>query len=109
MGDILMFAIFDDLESFNLWHNGIKLKLNYPIYGIDGRTGQPNLDYPIENYTAPQFASDDERVVAWVGDEVDDVNLIDITLPAYRDFNKPSAKPAGNYVWDEIKANWING
>jgi hypothetical protein len=104
-----MFAIFDNLESFNLWHTSIKLKLNYPIYGIEGRTGQPNLDYPIENYTAPQFASDDERVIAWVGDESDNLELVDITSQTYSKFNKPTAKPEGNFVWDEIKAEWIGG
>ena len=72
-----MFAIFPNLENFDQWHTAIKDKLNYPIYGVNADSGEIDLVNLITEYTAPKLNKNDARVIAWVGDEIEGLELIE--------------------------------
>jgi hypothetical protein len=74
-----MFAIFQNIESFNIWHDQIKVKLNYPLYGTNLATGEIDLVNVTSEYTEPKINSKDPRVIAWVGDEIEELELISET------------------------------
>ena len=72
-----MFAIFKDLESFNTWHEGVKTKLNYPLYGKNLSTGEIDLINATTEYTSARTNKNDLRIIAWVGNENEGLDLID--------------------------------
>jgi hypothetical protein len=72
-----MFAVFPSLSDFNLWHDNIKDKLNYPIIGKNALTGENDLTNLTTEYTKPLTIEEDTRVVCWVGDEAEGLQLID--------------------------------
>lgn len=72
-----MWAIFDSIESFELWHEAIKEKMGYPIYGENAETGEVDFDNPTTDYTSPVIHKEDPRVIAWVGDENEGLEIID--------------------------------
>jgi hypothetical protein len=76
MGD-LMFAIFDNVEIFDAWHDTIKSNLGYPIFGTNQATGELDTDHAITEYTFPNKADGDDRVIAWVGELSQNLTLID--------------------------------
>lgn len=72
-----MFAVFSSLSDFNLWHNDIKIKLNYPVIGKNAFTGEDDLTNLTTEYTKPLTIDEDSRVVCWVGDEIEGLHLIE--------------------------------
>jgi hypothetical protein len=82
----LMYAVFDSLESFNAWHNDIKEKLNFPIYGTNQATGQTDYNNPTTEFTEPLTNSKDQRVIANVVDEIDGLEIIDEKLDEWSDW-----------------------
>ena len=72
----LMFAIFDNLNTFDTWHQDIKIKLQFPLIGINAATNEPNLDNLTTEYTQAKINKNDIRVIAWVGNEKDGLEII---------------------------------
>ena len=72
-----MFAVFSSLSDFNLWHNNIKIKLNYPLIGKNAFTGEDDLTILTTEYTKPLTIDNDNRVVCWVGDQIEGLQLIE--------------------------------
>lgn len=104
-----MFAIFNDLESFNKWHQEIKDKLNYPLYGTNALTGETDYENPTTEFTHPRINSNDSRIVAWVGAETDGLLLIDVNDQAYVKWKIRYPKPnVGNWIWDDNEGQWVN-
>jgi len=77
MGNFIMYAIFDNIEKFNTWHYALKLKLNYPIIGVNASTGLPDEENLTTEYTNPLTNPNDSRIVAWVGEETHNLVLIE--------------------------------
>ena len=71
-----MFAIFKNLETFEIWHNAIKEKLNYPLIGTNVATGEIDPINITTEYTYAKFNKLDLRVIAWVGDEQEGLQII---------------------------------
>jgi hypothetical protein len=72
----LMFAIFDNLDIFDSWHQKIKLQLNYPVYGSNALTGEIDYENPTTEYTQAKINSKDPRVIAWVGNQTDGLEIV---------------------------------
>jgi hypothetical protein len=103
-----MFAIFDNLETFNSWHQSIKLKLNYPLYGSNVLTGEIDYENPTTEYTQAKINSNDSRVIAWVGDETVGLSLIDIDDETYKNWHMRYPKPdIGNWIWNDATLSWV--
>jgi hypothetical protein len=71
-----MYALFNNMEEFNSWHNVIKERLAYPLIGINGSTGEPDDINLITEYTSPLINLNDIRVIAWVGEENTDLQSV---------------------------------
>lgn len=86
----LMFAIFTNLEEFNLWHESIKRKLEYPFHGRNAATGELDTETLITDYTAARTVESDDRVIAWVGDETQNLTLVNpVDYPDYFESKLP--------------------
>jgi len=72
----MSYAIFDNMETFNVWHDGIKTKLNYPIYGKNEATSKVDKKHPITEFALPLVNPDDPRIVANVEDETEGLTLV---------------------------------
>jgi hypothetical protein len=72
-----MYAIFDSIESFNDWHNEIKIKLNFPIYGTNQATGEVDYDNPTTEFSEFFINSKDQRVIANIVNQVYGLTIID--------------------------------
>jgi hypothetical protein len=81
-----MFAIFENIESFNNWHEQLKLEMNFPIIGTNAATGEFDYENITTDYTKPLTINTDNRIVAWVGDENENLNLIDRTDAQFADW-----------------------
>jgi hypothetical protein len=47
-----MWYEWDDLESFNLWHDALCLSLGYPLHSVNQQTGEIDLSaQPTTSYT----------------------------------------------------------
>lgn len=73
----MTWAIFNNLDTFDSWHEEIKIKLGYPLVGYNAKTGEEDLENLTTNYTQPMVIADDERVIAWVGENNENLSLID--------------------------------
>lgn len=71
-----MYAIFDSIESFNIWHAEIKNKLGIPYVGFNQATGKPDSDHPTLEFTTPIINPDDLRVIANVADMADGLDIV---------------------------------
>ena len=85
-----MYAIFNNIETFNSWHQEIKLKLGFPIIGANVATGEPDFVNITSDYTIPLSINGDSRIVAWVGDETENLNLINKEDEEYVGFFTPT-------------------
>ncbi len=64
------------METFNVWHDEIKIKLNYPLYGKNELTDEIDLTHPITEFTSALINPDDPRVIANVEDETEGLTLV---------------------------------
>lgn len=81
-----MYSVFDSIESFDLWHNEIKTKLGFPLYGTNQETGEINYNSPTTEFTEPMINLNDERVIANVFESVYGLNIIDENLEEWSDW-----------------------
>jgi hypothetical protein len=72
----MSYAIFDNIKTFNVWHNNIKTKLNYPIYGKNALTDEIDEKHAIINFTSALINADDSRVIANVEDQTKGLTLV---------------------------------
>lgn len=71
-----MWAIFDTMEIFDTWHTAVKEEIGYPIYGHNVETGEIDYENPTTEYTSPVTCEEDPRVIAWVGDRIQGLTII---------------------------------
>jgi hypothetical protein len=81
-----MFAVFESMEEFEQWHDLVRLKLNYPLLGHNQATNEPDEEILITNFTSPRTAFGQDEVVAFVGDEIDGLLIIDPSDPDWLDW-----------------------
>ena len=89
----MSYAIFDDMETFNVWHAEVKTKLNYPIYGRNESTGKIDKKYPITEFTFALINPNDPRVIANVMDETEGLTLV--IREEYPEWVSPNWIPIG--------------
>lgn len=82
----MTFAIFPNLEAFNSWHEAIKIELRFPLVGHNAKTGTEDLENLTTEYTQPLTIPNDDRVVAWVGEKIENVSLIERDNPIYKEW-----------------------
>jgi hypothetical protein len=81
-----MFAVFENLESFDNWHNSVLEKLDYPLVGHNAATDLPDNEHLITKYTEARINKNDPRVIAWVGEETEGLEIIDETDSEWSDW-----------------------
>ncbi len=57
------FALFDDIDDFDIWHESVKNALGFPIQGVSAQTGEPVPGVFATEYTDPVTHPDDGRVI----------------------------------------------
>ena len=72
-----MFAIFDSIDIFINWHENIKSILGYPIFGTNQSSGEIDYENPITNYSKPICCNNKEKVIAFVGEYIEGLKIID--------------------------------
>ena len=82
----MMYSVFDSIEEFNDWHDEIKIKLNFPIYGTNHLTGEIDYNSPTTEFTEPLINLNDQRVIANVFESVYGLNVIDKSLEEWSDW-----------------------
>lgn len=82
-----MWYEWESLENFNLWHNALCLRLNYPIIPVNQETGLPDeTAQKVVAYTTPIEV--ENKIIAWV-DENESEGLIATDLrPPVRDISE---------------------
>jgi len=80
------------MSEFESWHEIIKTKLNYPIFGVNAATGEIDEKNPVTEFTIPKINANDNRVIAWVGDEIENLTLIDIDEVQFQSWQTPLLK-----------------
>jgi len=94
MGYLMSYAIFDNMETFNVWESAIKIKLDYPIYGRNELTGEIDLTHPITEFTSALINPNDPRVIANVLDETEGLTLV--IREEYPEWVSPAWIPIGS-------------
>ena len=57
------YAIFDDIDDFDIWHESVKGALGFPIQGVNAATGEPVPGVFATEYTEAVTHPDDGRVI----------------------------------------------
>ena len=57
------FALFDDIDDFDIWHESVKGALGFPIQGVNAATGEPVPGVFATEYTEAVTHPDDGRVI----------------------------------------------
>ncbi len=90
------FALFDDIDDFDIWHESVKGALGFPIQGVNAATGEPVPGVFATEYTDPVIHPDDGRVICtyspaaqYTGDTITPQEAIDKGF-------FPSAPPPGD-------------
>lgn len=73
----MSYAIFENIEEFNTWHEAIKAELNYPLVGFNEATKEPDYENLTVDFTVPNTNPDDIRVLANVEDYTDGLTIVD--------------------------------
>jgi len=64
-----MYAIFNNIEEFNLWHSQVKESLGYPLQCYRGDGSIINNSF-VEEYTTPIIHPITNAVAAPIGEDV---------------------------------------